>query len=139
MSIYHLVYRSFATKEFSEEGYHKLLESSRKRNEESNITGLLLFRNGVFLQLLEGPESAVKNVYSMICKENRHERVVTLVETASDARIYEKWAMASVDNAPLDNDPKTMLPLFETLFQAKKTNKAEIFSILKKFQGALEN
>ena len=41
-----------------------IYEISQKNNSESGITGCLLVGSNSYLQLLEGPDSAVENLYS---------------------------------------------------------------------------
>jgi hypothetical protein len=57
--MYFLVYVSSAVNLFSDEDLIQLLEVSRRNNEKAEITGLLLYSSGNFMQTLEGPEKAV--------------------------------------------------------------------------------
>ena len=43
-----------------------LLEQSRTRNQKQHITGMLLYLNGTFIQVLEGAEKDVNEIYAAI-------------------------------------------------------------------------
>lgn len=57
---------------------HQLLEAARCFNVERRISGLLLYSAGRFVQVLEGPEDAVQNLYATIQQDARHTQVVAV-------------------------------------------------------------
>ena len=57
----------------------QILQKSQDANSHRAITGLLLFSEGHFLQLLKGPEEEVRRVYSKIVQDERHTNVETLI------------------------------------------------------------
>ena len=61
-----LLYLSNAKPELKQAELDKILEVSRKNNPSRDITGLLVFANGVFIQVLEGPSSEVTNLFETI-------------------------------------------------------------------------
>jgi hypothetical protein len=77
----------------TEEEIGAILSVSRARNEERGVSGVLLFRGTTFLQLLEGPPSAVHETYARICRDPRHRNVVKLVDQPVKDRLYQSWAM----------------------------------------------
>jgi hypothetical protein len=95
----YIVYVSQAAKAFSTENLAALLEHSRDRNSADDITGLLIyrynddFRRGNLLQVLEGPEDAVADVWSRISSDPRHHTIIVLEEGESDARAFGDWSM----------------------------------------------
>ena len=54
-----IVYISIATRPMGEEKLVELLQQCRENNRQRNVTGMLVYRDGAFLQLLEGGEDAV--------------------------------------------------------------------------------
>lgn len=94
MSLYHLVYVSSATLPLSEAELLALLEVSRRNNARINVTGLLLYREGNFMQVLEGEESAVRDVQARISRDRRHEGLSTLLQGPIQVRAFSSWAMA---------------------------------------------
>ncbi|MUK03205.1 hypothetical protein GM708_15600 [Vibrio cholerae] len=73
-----VVYSSAATQSFKEADLGQLLTRSRSTNHASHLTGLLLYRRGRFLQVLEGPEATVRDRLAIIRADPRHTRIRTL-------------------------------------------------------------
>ena len=71
-----------------------LLKGSHVRNTRAGITGLLLFKNGHFMQLLEGDEAAVIALFSKISRDPRHHHVIILWHGTVDQRDFADSAMA---------------------------------------------
>lgn len=88
-----LVYTSTAVVPFSEVDLALLLSVSRSNNEPSAVTGLLLYRDGRFMQALEGPEAAVRSTLARIAADPRHTDMRTLEEVRSQQRRFGSWAM----------------------------------------------
>lgn len=90
-----LCYISVAKPFVDEQELLSILESSCKNNAADNITGMLLFHGGQFLQVLEGPKSAVEACFARISKDSRHLSVAKLLEEELPARCFGQWSMAS--------------------------------------------
>ncbi len=95
----YIVYVSQASRPFAEDQLADLLLHSRKRNTKDGISGLLIYRfnndfnRGNFVQVLEGPESSLENVWSRISKDKRHHTVVVVEEGSIETRMFENWSM----------------------------------------------
>lgn len=94
MSLYSLVYASSATVPFDDDQLDELLLAAREANRAHGISGLLLYRNGRFIQFLEGPEDAVRSLYAAIERDPRHVGVRTLNEGRPAHRQFAEWTMA---------------------------------------------
>ncbi len=71
-----------------------LLIDSRENNQKDNITGSLLCRADIYLQMLEGPEEKVLKTFDKIKKDDRHlEITVLLLERDIKNRLFPNWAM----------------------------------------------
>lgn len=91
--MYHLVYTSYAISPFDEASLVGLLNQARNHNKKEEITGMLLYVNGKFIQVLEGDQKKVKQLYHRIESDERHKRVTLLLEGESANRIFDKWSM----------------------------------------------
>lgn len=91
--VHQLIYRSVATKEFWPDDLFALIEKSRTNNESRDITGMLLFHEGQFLQLLEGPKDAVEARFEIVKDDPRHEQVEVLLKQDSHGRDFPEWTM----------------------------------------------
>ena len=70
-----------------------ILNKSRAKNPEVGITGNLIYHADLFLQLLEGPYSAVHKLYEKILADNRHDDIVKLRDASFNRRLFASWAM----------------------------------------------
>jgi hypothetical protein len=95
--MFFLVYVSSALKPFSKEDLVTLLEKSREHNATLGVSGMLLYKDGNFLQVLEGEEEQVKTLYAKITKDPRHKGVLTLLQGPSTDRDFPDWSMGFRD------------------------------------------
>ncbi len=100
--MFYLLYVSSATRPLSQDDLKSILEVSQKNNAKYGITGILLYKEGHFMQVLEGGEMLVKLVYAKIANDGRHENVVTLLEDETETRQFPNWTMGFFDL----NDPQ---------------------------------
>jgi Sensors of blue-light using FAD len=70
-----------------------ILTVSRARNARDDITGTLICRGDMYLQLIEGPDAAIQSTYARICADDRHLEVVLLLSRTVDDRLFPGWAM----------------------------------------------
>ncbi len=91
--MYHLIYISHAVQPFTEKELIALLDISRKNNKQLGITGMLLYLNEKFIQVLEGKRETVKELINKIEKDPRHKRLSVLLEGNTRARIFHNWSM----------------------------------------------
>lgn len=89
----YLIYLSTAVNLFSQDELEKLLEKSRKNNAAKDVTGLLLYHDGSFIQVLEGEPGTVDNVFKTIETDPRHKHIITIAEGEHDGRAFSKWSM----------------------------------------------
>ena len=92
-----IVYSSAASRRFSRDDLAALLEQSRRSNEQDDLTGLLVYRDGRFLQLLEGPDAAVRQRMGVIEADDRHGAVRVLLEDEIEQRRFPEWTMGFAD------------------------------------------
>lgn len=95
--LYQIVYTSTATEPFGKTELVKLLEESVWRNTRAGITGALLYYDGTFLQVLEGEEQAVKDLYARISRDPRHHHLIPLIQERIARRDFPDAAMAFQD------------------------------------------
>lgn len=95
--MFYLVYVSSATQLFSKQGLINLLTQARRKNENLGITGMLLYREGAFMQVLEGEETVVRELYSTINQDRRHHGLITLDEGRLTERVFGEWSMGFRD------------------------------------------
>ena len=70
-----------------------ILVGARRNNARDRLTGALICRADLYLQLLEGPPAAVAAVYARIAGDDRHCNVERLVSAATHDRLFPGWEM----------------------------------------------
>lgn len=120
-----LIYSSVATRQLDAGDLTQLLEQSRRANARTDVTGMLLFRNGYFLQLLEGPDIEVRTKLRTIKQDERHTKVTVLIEDLIQHRQFPNWTMGF----PADRD-LVDVPGYRATFDDLETHDgAEIASL----------
>ena len=92
MPLFQLIYKSNLTGR-DETLLEPIHASALRHNQRNGITGMLLYSEGAFLQVLEGVREDVLVTYHRICNDPRHEKVQLLVEEALPERHFPNWLM----------------------------------------------
>lgn len=100
-NLYSLVYVSSATNLFHEEDLRELLERSRKNNDSLGITGMLLYKDGNFIQAVEGPKTNVLMLEETITADERHRNLSVLLRETVTERSFPGWSMGFRNSVPL--------------------------------------
>ncbi|WP_028025253.1 BLUF domain-containing protein [Enterovibrio calviensis] len=88
-----LVYISSGEHPFSELELSNMLASMRKNNEEIGVTGMLLYKDGDFIQVIEGEEDVLYPLFDVICHDHRHYSIVELMRKSITKRQFSNWSM----------------------------------------------
>ncbi len=70
-----------------------ILLDARRCNARDGVTGLLICRADLYLQLLEGPEMQVEAAYRRIAADDRHTDLTMLSRRDITHRLFPRWAM----------------------------------------------
>ncbi len=89
----HLIYCSTATRSMSNEDLLALLREARTRNDELGVTGMLLYENGGFFQVIEGEAAVINRLYAMIEADDRHHHLVKIIHEPIARRVFADWTM----------------------------------------------
>ncbi|NBC49469.1 MAG: hypothetical protein GVY22_16145 [Gammaproteobacteria bacterium] len=125
---FQLCYASTATRDFTRNDLLKLLSAARAYNAEQGITGLLLYQDGHFLQVLEGEMDKVRALFKRICEDDRHTKVALLFEELVSQPQYPDWSMGfqALDGSELmefpqeDGQEKDLRSVAQTMGRAKE-------------------
>lgn len=92
-----LVYTSVATERMPKSKLYKILVQARGNNRLAGITGLLVFVDGMFLQVLEGEADSVAQILQKINADPRHKDIKVIYQGDTDQRTFSSWQMAYVN------------------------------------------
>jgi len=105
MALHELTYSSLATRDMSHADLLDLLRQAREKNARHGITGLLLYRQQEFMQLLEGERSEIFAMYESICADPRNRNNNLMWDGPIEQRSFPDWSMAFL--APDELELKT--------------------------------
>lgn len=89
-----LIYVSTARHTLKTSHIDDILSASRDNNRKAGITGLLVFHDGVFFQVLEGEAADVSAVFEKISRDWRHSGCRVLFDEPVVSRAFGDWSMA---------------------------------------------
>lgn len=121
MSINQLVYISQAVRKMTLEDLNAIQQKSKGNNELIDVTGSLFYNGGWFLQVLEGPELVLKNLYNKIEKDERHKNARVLYNERAQFRTFPRWRMNMVNLD--DRQADKYMELTEVIEAAKADRK----------------
>ena len=88
-----LCYASHAKVPFDAAQLTQLLGIARKNNDSVGVSGLLLYENHSFVQVLEGETGMVMPLYEKIRKDPRHDRMLLIFKREIEVRSFGSWSM----------------------------------------------
>lgn len=78
---------------FDEAMLRGILMQARRNNKRDGITGALICRHDMYLQLIEGPDAAIDTLYAKIVADDRHSDVRLADSADVDTRMFPDWDM----------------------------------------------
>lgn len=91
---FRLIYSSEAAPGLATAELEEMLAESRIRNQVHGITGVLVFVEGAFLQILEGEKEDVLDLMQRIERDSRHRGIKVFYEEEVEERAFASWSMA---------------------------------------------
>lgn len=99
-----LTYLSEAVSDMSFLGLMRILESARAYNQKNGITGILLYDNQQFGQVIEGERTTVMKAWRRIQEDKRHHRVELLEIREITERSFPDWLLRFYGGETLTRD-----------------------------------
>lgn len=94
--MHYVVYASKRPETTSDIDVDNIIRLAEKYNTLSDITGILLVKNGYFLQYLEGNKNPVTNLLEKLKSDVRHNDLLILSEGEIQERVFPEWRMAPI-------------------------------------------
>jgi hypothetical protein len=96
-----IAYISLESRRLGRSDLLDILRVARTRNALAGITGVLMYYDGLFLQVIEGDEAPLDELLGKLRGDRRHRDLRVLLDERSDERHFPDWAMALIDLATL--------------------------------------
>lgn len=136
MPLSHLLYVSRATRPMSHVQLEYLVAQWRRNNEPLGVTGLLLYSDGSFMQLLEGEQDVLERVFQQIREDDGHTAVKQMILQPVQERLFPHWRMGLLN---LSNDREIDRNQLEWLLRhlghpsSKHNRTADALALMKDF------
>ena len=135
---YALIYVSSATVEFGRMELEALLNRSRERNARLGFSGMLLYKDGNFMQVLEGEREKVQALYDKIERDPRHRGTLILLKQEIEDRQFPDWSMGFRDLEIADNTRKPgyneflNMPLTDSSFMENPSQAQKLLQVFER-------
>ncbi len=132
-----LVYVSNASWLLEDAELEEILRVSRANNQRDRITGMLLYKSGNIIQVLEGPEDKISALLDKLRYDPRHYGVQVLLCDQINERQFDQWAMAFhrvASDAPRDVEGLSDFLDDEVAAEAFRSNPGNAFRLLLSFR-----
>lgn len=109
---------------------NNILDKARRNNSKEDVTGALLYNEGNFAQVLEGPLASVENIFEKIQCDPRHSEVTVLENGSAESRQFPDWAMGFTGNTADDHMPAATAA-FQSAFLQQEGAGDQILGVLR--------
>ena len=112
-----------------------ILEKARQNNERLDITGMLLYSEGAFFQVLEGERETVWDLYETIGQDPRHYGLILMFKRQISKRDFPNWSMGFARKHSLTDLPSAFFELSQQSLEdaTSKDLSAEVISTLRAY------
>ena len=133
-----LVYVSNRKKNCTEEEIENILALCKKNNPPLDITGILLYSDTKFIQLVEGEYKVINDLYNKIKTDSRHDQSRLISIGPIQQKAFPSWHMGARKIANNEVDFKTSISpkgkeKFKDLLSGKEENGQKVLGLLKRF------
>src|SRR5579862_373554 len=94
-----LIYASAAVKLFRASDLYDMLTTARKYNQTHEISGMMVYHARSILQVLEGPDEVIADLFLRIRRDPRHTALRLIARGVVERKEYEPWPMGLVADA----------------------------------------
>ena len=129
-----LCYVSSAKESLTNIDLEHLFFVNNRNNSELDISGILVYNNGNFLQILEGEKHTIDNLFLKISKDSRHNNIIELINAPTFERIFKDYESGFV----VVEDVKKLKQLenyLDWIKEAELLNVDKVIRIIENFIG----
>jgi hypothetical protein len=129
----HLVYISSACHFLNQDDLLDILVVSQQNNQRNSLTGMLLYGEGTFIQVLEGEPAALTKTYDLIVADPRHKNIILITRGEIAQRSFPKWVMGfkTINAQELEEVEAYVNPVDSNFLSKERSNK--MIAIMKTF------
>ena len=90
--MHQLLYASSTSRDINDEQLDSILTKSQKNNQNAGVTGMLLYADGGFMQVLEGEPEILALLFAKISADKRHWEARMILNREAP-RAFADWSM----------------------------------------------
>jgi len=133
-----LVYVSQRSKSCTAAEIDNILASCKKNNPSLDITGVLLYSEHRFIQLVEGEYKLINDLYDKIKKDSRHNSPMMISLSPIKEKSFPSWHMGARTITEDKVDFKTDITaddkiIFDNILSGKEADGKKVLNLIKKF------
>ncbi|AUS05992.1 BLUF domain-containing protein [Pseudotamlana carrageenivorans] len=106
-----ICYISDSNRDVTINNLNELYSAAKANNSKNHITGVLVYKNHNFLQVLEGAQELVDETFERIKNDSRHNNIFKVISTSIEGRIFEDYNFGFT----VIDDKKELKNLYEYL------------------------
>lgn len=136
-----LAYISQEARRLTKDDLQDILRVSRVKNTVRQITGVLLYYDGLFMQVIEGEDADVQGLLDTLRSDRRHHNLCVVLDETVPERHFPEWAMALVDFADLPSEDRWLCRTLEQALPQLRSNVLadRIHRLIGSFQAMVGN
>lgn len=127
-----ICYLSTKAYDLSEEDITAIFEDSLGNNTAQDVTGILVYNQGNFLQVLEGEEGVVDTLFHKITKDERHKNIITVINSPLEDRLFSEFNLGYSVLTNVD-DFKDLKLYTEALRLSEDAKAKQLYNIIDNF------
>lgn len=128
-------YVSSAQTPLTAEDIEHILSASRANNERRGITGMLLYSEGNFMQVLEGERAAIDALFDVIERDPRHRGMIRLFSDEIEQRDFPAWSMGFRRFTAQSKELRGFTDFFDPSFEMSALAPSRAATLLKLFKN----
>lgn len=133
-----LVYVSNRKPNCTDDEIDKILVACKKNNPPLNITGVLLYSDKKFIQMVEGDSKVVTELYDKIKLDSRHSNPMMISYGPINEKSFPSWHMGARQIKGSEVDFKTEISaedksVFDSILNGREESGVKVLGLLKKF------
>ena len=110
-------------------GLLDIFHSAKAKNRRYGISGILAYKCGHYLQVIEGPNKHVDNLFTNILKDSRHKDVAVLVDQDCQQRSFANWRFESRLDLLSNSDFSDFIDRYNTQLHKGGKEKLDLLSV----------
>lgn len=127
-----LCYVSNSTSKLNSAELKRLYVVTKQKNAASNISGILVYNNGNFLQIMEGSKDELFKLYEKISNDKRHHHLIELVNEPVSERLFEDY-VTGFELIDSNKDIKQLEDYLAWLKEAEVGSINKVIGVVEKF------